>query len=205
MKNLLRVLFVLTPVLLFGSAACHATNFHVQVLDPNVCGSNPIAAGCLIFDSSAPIDVSLNQFSCVLGGVPNLPQGGDYGCAILVNLDPNDPITSLNVTFTGLGDLTFDCQTDVDGSIFAQSSCGSSGPGTDTFSFFNGSFPFLSEAVIYENGVSPDLFQNGTGALNQPPFVPTPEPDSLLLLSTGVLMLGGACFAKRRQHAFGRK
>lgn len=209
MKYLFRVLFVLTVALFCGSVACHAqrggTDFHVQVLDPNVCLSDP--AACIIFDASDPINVSLNAATCHIANVPNLPSGSDFGCAILFNFTlPPEDITSLNITFSGLGDLTFDCPTTVPGSIFSQSSCGSSGPGTDTFSFFGGSFPFLTEAVIYESGVSPDLFQDGTGTVNQPPFVPTPEPDSILLLSTGVMMFGGAYFAKgRRRLAVGKK
>jgi hypothetical protein len=206
MKSLLRVLFVLTLVCGFSSfARASSVNFHVQVLDPNVCFSDP--AACIIFNASDPISVSLNAATCKIAGVPNLPSGSDYGCAILFNFTlPPENITSLNVTFSGLGDLTFDCPTTASASIFSQSSCGSSGPGTDTFSFFNGSLPFLGEAVIYESGVSPDLFEDGTGNVNQPPFVPTPEPDSILLLSTGVMMFGGAYFAKRRQlFAFGKK
>ena len=179
MKHLLRVLLILALLCGVSSfARASAVDFHVQVLDPNVCGSIPIASGCLILDSSAPINVSLTAATCQFAGVPNLPPGSDYGCAVLLNLTPND-ITSLNVTFSGLGSLTFDCPTSgvgSVGSIFASSSCGSSGPGTDTFSFFDGSLPFLGEAIIYETGVSPDLFQSGTGDVNQPPFVPTPEP-----------------------------
>jgi hypothetical protein len=201
MKYLLRVLFILALLCGVSSVArASAVNFHVQVLDPNVCISNPSV--CVILNAADPISVSLNAATCQLAGVPNLPSGSDYGCAILFNLTlPPENITSLNVTFSGLGNLTFDCPTSPVGnvgSIFASSSCGSSGPGTDTFSFFDGSFPFFSEAVIYENGVSPDLFQDGTGNVNQPPFVPTPEPESLLLISTGVAMAGGYLTRQRR-------
>lgn len=201
MKYLLRVLFILALLCGVSSfARASAVDFHVQVLDPNICISDPSA--CVIFNASDPISVSLSAATCHLAGVPDLPQGSDYGCAVLFNLTlPPEAITSLNVTFTGLGSLTFDCPTSPVGnvgSIFGSSSCGSSGPGTDTFSFFDGSLPFLGEAIIYESGVSADLFQNGTGNVNQPPFVPTPEPESLLLLSTGVMMAGGYLAGKRR-------
>ena len=203
MKYLLRVLFILALLCGVSSfARASAIDFHVQVLDPNFCSSNPHASGCIIVDASAPIDISLSAATCQLAGIPNLPSGSNYGCAILFNFTlPPEDITSLNITFSGLGSLTFDCPTSPVGnvgSIFGSSSCGSSGPGTDTFSFFNGSFPFFSEAVIYETGVSPDLFQNGTGNVNQPPFVPTPEPESLLLISTGVAMAGGYLTRQRR-------
>jgi len=203
MKHLLRVMFVLALVLGFSSHA-RASDFHVQVLDPNVCISNPSV--CLILNASDPIDISLNASTCQLAGVPNLPTSGTYGCAVLFNLTlPPENITSINLTFSGLGDLTFDCPTTTAGSIFAQGSCGSSGNGVDSFSFSDGSLPFLGEAVIYESGVSPDLFQDGTASVNQPPITFTPEPDSLLLLSTGVMMAGLYLTKKRLLSALLKK
>lgn len=209
MKYLFRVLFC---VALFCGLATHAkaqrgVDFHVQVLDPNICISNP--SFCLVLDPSAPVNVSLDALACQIAGVPNLPSNpGTYGCAILLNviLPPQD-ITSLNLTFSGLSGLTFECDTTGDGgvgSIFSDSSCGQSGPGSDTFSFFDGSLPFLGEAVIYESGVDPTIFVDGTAAVNQPPFVPTPEPASLLLLSTGAMMAGLYFVKQRRQFAFAR-
>jgi hypothetical protein len=204
MKQLLRISFVLALFLGFASNA-HATgvNFHVQVLDPNICVLD--SSICAIVDNSAPIDVSLNSTVCQLAGVPGLPSDpGTYGCAVLFNLT-SDNITSVNLTFSGLGALTFDCPTEVTGSIFSQSSCGSPGNGVDTFSFFDGSLAPLGEAVIYESGVSPDLFQDGTGTVNQPPITYTPEPDSLLLFSTGVMMFGLYLGKERILVAFNKK
>ncbi len=203
MKYLLRVL---CAVALFCGLAtqAHGVDFHVQVLDPNICISNPSV--CVIFNASDPINLSLNAFTCQFAGVPNLPSGSDYGCAVLFNFTiPPETITSLNLTFSGLGDLTFQCDTTGIGnvgSIFAQSSCGALGGGTDTFSFYDGEFPFFTEAIIYESGVSPDLFQDGFATVNQPPFVATPEPDSLLLLSTGVMMMSVGMYLNKRRPAF---
>lgn len=198
MKYLLRVLFILA---LFFAVTSHARadNFHMQVLDPNICITDPSV--CLIFDNSEPITISLNAETCKLAGVPDLPAGSDYGCAVLFNLTSED-ITSLNLTFSGLGGLTFDCETTVPGSIFADNSCGSSGGGIDTFSFYGGVLPPLGEAVIYESGVSPDLFQDGMADVNEPPILFTPEPDSLLLLSTGVMMMTTGLFVKRQRRLF---
>jgi len=205
MKYLLRVLFILA---LFCGVTSHARadNFHMQVLDPNICFTDPSV--CLIFNNSEPITISLNAETCKLAGVPDLPAGSDYGCAVLFNLTGED-ITSLNITFSGLEGLTFDCETSVPGSIFADNSCGSSGGGVDTFSFYGGVLapftlcdPSSGEAIIYENGVSPDLFQGGTADVNEPPILFTPEPDSLLLLSTGAMMMTAGLFVKRQRRLF---
>jgi hypothetical protein len=110
--------------------------------------------------------------------------------------------TSLSMTFTGLGSLTFDCPTTDPASIYTNATCGSSG-GVDSF-FFSGG-PGLAptkEMVIYEDGVNPDLF-DGTGSVNT---APTPEPESLLLFSTGAMMMAAGIFmSRRRAFAFGKK
>jgi hypothetical protein len=205
MKSLFRVLFVLALICGFAPHA-KASDFHVQVLDPNICLAH--SSVCLVLDPSAPIDVSLSANVCQIVGVPNLPSNPNtYGCAVLFNLElPPQDITELTLSFSGLDGLTFECDTTADGnvgSIFSNSSCGQTAPGSDTFSFFNGSLPFLGEAIIYENGVDPDLFVDGTAAVNQAPFVAeTPEPASLLLLSTGVMMAGLYLVKQRRNFAF---
>jgi hypothetical protein len=208
MKHLFRIMFVVALFCGFAPLA-HAqrgVDFHVQVLDPNVCISDPSI--CIILDASAPTNVSLDALACQVAGVPNLPSDSStYGCAILFNFTlPPETITSLNLTFSGLDGLTFECDTKgITGSIFTQSSCGSLGAGTDAFSFYNGSFPFFSEAVIYETGVDPDLFKDGSASVNQPPITvfasEVPEPNSMLLLSTGVTMAGAYLTKQRRRFA----
>jgi hypothetical protein len=210
MKYLFRVLFV--AALFFGfSSHAKAQNFHVQVLDPNICfAGNEV---CLVLDPSAPISVSLSAAVCQFAGVPGLPSNPNtYGCAVLLDLDPFEPITELSLTFSGLDGLTFACDTTGIGgpggvaSVFGNASCGQSGPGTDTFSFFDGALTFGDEAIIYENGVDPNLFKGGTGSVNVAPFVSSvPEPDSLLLLSTGVAMTGLYFAGRRRAFAMAKK
>jgi hypothetical protein len=195
MKSLLRVLFILA--LFCGvSSFAHAdeVDFHVQVLDPNVCGTNP--ALCTIADPSASFPVSFEASTCGPAGIPNLPSDPTtYGCLVIVN-DTLVNFSSLSMTFANLGNLTFDCPTTDPASIYTNAVCGSSG-GVDSF-FFSGG-PGLAptkEMVIYENGVNPDLFE-GTGSVNT---VNTPEPESLLLFSTGAMMMAVAVFMKRRRR-----
>ncbi|GGA72043.1 hypothetical protein GCM10011507_24560 [Edaphobacter acidisoli] len=192
MKHLLRLFFVLA--LVFGSTHyAHATNFHVTVLDPsNICVSNPSA--CVIFDTTAPFSATFSASTCQIAGVPGLPSDPTtYGCLGLFNAT-SDPITSINLSFPGLGALTFQCDTTGPGVIFSGASCGSSG-GVDTFDFYDGSLDPLHLAIIYENGADPDLF-DGTGTVN------TPEPASLPLLLTG-LLFAGLYLGKRRNLLLG--
>ena len=196
MKYLLRVLFVLA---LFCGITSHAraagVDFHVQVLDPtNMCFTNPSL--CVVVDSTAPFAVTFTSATCGLDG---LPTGPTDGCLIVVN-DTFDTFTSLDLTFPGLGSLTFDCPTSDPASVFAHSSCTSSG-GIDNLFFSGGAgLPGGHLMFIFEDGADPALF-NGTGTVGI-----TPEPDSFFLLSTGTMMMAAGLFLKRqRGFAFSKK
>jgi len=196
MKYLLRVLFVLA---LFCGITSHAraagVDFHVQVLDPtNMCFASPSL--CVIADSSAPFAVTFTAATCALDG---LPSGPTDGCLIVFN-DTFSTFTSLDLNFSGLGSLTFDCPTSDPASVFTSSTCTSSGGIDDLFFSGGPGLPGGHEMFIFENGVDPDLFV-GTGTVGI-----TPEPDSLLLLSTGAMMMATGLFLKRqRGFAFSKK
>lgn len=191
MKYLLHVLFILALFCGVSSYAHADADFHVQVLDPaNMCFTNPSL--CVVVDSSAPFAVTFNSATCGLDG---LPTGPTDGCLIVVN-DTFDTFTSLDLTFSGLGSLTFDCPTSNPASVFANSSCTSSG-GIDNLFFSGGAgLPGGQLMFIYESGADPALF-DGTGTVGI-----TPEPESLFLFSTGVMMMMAGLFLRKQRPAF---
>jgi hypothetical protein len=192
MKYLLRVLLVVA--LFCGvSTQAHAVNYHVQVLDPvNICFANP--AACVITDASAPFAVTFNSATCTLAPI-SVPSPA--GCLIVFN-ETFTTFTSLDMTFSGLGDLTFDCPTSNPLSIFASATCTSS-DGIDNMSFSGGDgLPGGQIMFIVEDGVDPALF-DGTGTVGT---ATTPEPESLLLLSTGVIMMTAGLFVNKQRRLF---
>jgi hypothetical protein len=210
MKSFLRVLFIL--VLFCGvSSFAHADgfDFHAQVLDPT-CVTNPDAACTLLpADAGVPFPINLTADTCnvqaQLGHIPNgvLPSDGNYGCFVGTN-NTGVPITSISVTFAAgpLGGAG--CDTDVAGATgaFGNASCTAPTPGDPNgvyaLSFTGGAILNTGAFILIETGLPAGDFV-GTGVVN------TPEPDSLLLFSTGVMMMAGGLFMKRRSFAFGKK
>jgi len=181
MKHLLRVLFILA-LSCGASSVAHASSidFHVEVLDPaNSC--DPSTSLCTIADPGQPISITFLSAACTPFGLPNGPTDG---CLVLGNNTLTTTFTNLELIFGVSGNISPTCGTD--GVNFASAICGVSG-GVETFFFSGGpGLAPLHQLVIFESGVSPDGLV-GTVTVN------TPEPESLLLFSTGAMMMMLAC------------
>ena len=190
MKHLLRVLFILALFCGVTSIArADAVDFHVQVLDPaNSC--DPTTSLCTIADPTQSLQVTFLEAACGPFGITA------DGCLVLANNTTTTTFFNLFLSFTVPPGTNATC--DTDGTNFTNALCGASGD-VATFSFSGGpGLAPLHEFVIAETGISPDGLV-GTASVN------TPEPDSFLLLSTGVMMMAGGLFMKRRSFAFGKK
>jgi hypothetical protein len=205
MKYLLRVLFVLALFVGFSSHA-HGDNFHAQVLDPT-CVTMP-DAGCTLLpgDPGTPFSINLTASTCTdqfnAGNIPTLP-AAPFGCFVGTN-DTGQDITSIELFFDAgpLGAAT--CDTDLPNGAFTNAVCTPPTPGSPdpmyTLTFTGGTIIDSTAFIFMESGLPATDFV-GTGVVN----VVTPEPDSLLLLSSGAMMMTAGLFVKRRRLAFGKK
>jgi hypothetical protein len=202
MKYLLRVLFVLALFCGVTSHARAAVDFHVQVLDP-ICVTNPDAACTLLpTDPGTPFDINLTAQTCIDQGVSVPTDGTPYGCFVGTN-DTGFSLTSIDLGFEGSLLDSAGCDTNLPGGAFANSSCTppSGSDGDYELSFTNGAIINSRAFIILETGLPAGDFI-GTATVN----VATPEPDSLLLLSTGAMMMAAWLFLKRqRGFAFGKR
>jgi hypothetical protein len=199
----LRMLILVGIALLFGSVASHASTFHAGALDPS-CNATmfPTECGFGIDDPGTTFQVGLSAAQCTAAGIQppltGLPADPTtYGCFLGDN-DTGSAITSITLHFAGIDGVT-GCDTDLpEGSspaIFTSSICTPDPSGGFDLSFSGGpGVPDGGFFVIIEEGVSPDDFE-GTAVVET-----TPEPNSLLLLSTGVMMSG--LYFARRQRLF---
>ena len=188
MKHLIRILFVLA-LLCGGSSLAHAdgVDFRMTVLDPPN-GCLPGNSSCAVYDPSqtlSPVAISADQ--CAPFGLTG--PTGLYGCLIINNLTGNT-INSLSLSFAGdpLGNQVASCDSQGQNglaSVLNVVSCGEVN-GAYQLLFAGGTgVPNGSDLVVFEEGADPNLFEDGTANVGV-----TPEPDSLLLFSTGVMMAG---------------
>jgi hypothetical protein len=190
MKYLLRVLFVLALVC-GGSSLAHAdsVDFRATILDP-VSGCFPADnSDCVITTPGQVLDgVGISVGSCAPFGLTG-PEGL-FGCLIINNLT-GKTVTSLNLAFA-VAPIGQEASCDAGGQdglpsvLNPTGSCGAQVDGFYNLTFSGGAgIPNGNDIVVYEVGAAPDLFTEGSVSVGV-----TPEPDSLLLFSTGVMMAG---------------
>lgn len=202
MKYLLRVLFILALFCGFTGHA-RAQGFHATVLDPSGYSCLTPNNNCSIFDGS-PFPISLSSAECTF---LSLPDGPNDGCFLGINAT-KQTITSLSIIFSDaaeLGTLTCDDADNPPGlpaTIFTNPTCSPTGPPYTLF-FSGGGLGPDGDFIIFEDGAPPGELGIGTGVVG----TATPEPDSLLLLSTGVMMMAGGLYLTKRQRlsAFAKK
>lgn len=193
MKHIFRVFFALALFCGLGSVA-HAQGWHAGVVDPpNVC----VQFACTVFDSSMTVNGAVFAIGgCSASSEVPAPPPGETGpfCVDLFNATGLD-ITSVSMMLTGLpaGGI---CDSN---SVFMATTCDLTPGGPNLFTF-TGDLPLGHTAVIYEYGLPASDFADATITVTT-----TPEPDSLLLLGTGVMMAGLYFARQRNLFAFGRK
>jgi hypothetical protein len=167
---------------LLGTAKADVLDFQFSIFDP------PVTLTETLVYVDTPFAITFG--ACQLGEVAN---GCFYGLnKSLVTL------TTLDITFdntTGpagspdfLNGQPADCVTTVTGSRFSEAPiCGLSSGGTTYDLFFRGTPGIAPDTVftITEIGPNPDAFQGGSGIANE-----TPEPGSIVLMSSGAAFFG---------------
>lgn len=154
------------------------SDFHMVVLDPF---------------ATTPIFTTPFQFSfaaCAAGQLPTNVKNSYEGCFSGVNRTGKD-WTGLQLVFSNtapLGSQPAGCELDGSTDFFQSASCGLT-PDESKYilSFTTGAIPNNGNFVIAEDGVDPALFPQVTGTATT---ATTPEPASIWLLSTGVLLIG---------------
>jgi hypothetical protein len=193
--KMLRMLFLVAAVcgLSASSAFGSSINFHTNILDP--IDVNEITTNNFMFSFSA----------CQPNEVPDGIAAD--GCFAGAN-ETGQAWTSLTLTFAGsvLSGATVDCtpapfnpQTESDPNLFSVISGCSAGGDSVTVTFSNGNIPTdafpVDSFLIIETGITPDEYGDitSTGAAN------APEPQSFVLMFTGMLLLGSFCSPRIRQ------
>jgi hypothetical protein len=202
MKHLLRVLFILALFCGVTSIArADEIDFHTQILDPTC---DPGNTSCALgpADLGVPFSIALDMGLCTshhppVGGLPT--DGTPFGCFVGTNNTGND-ITSFTLVFNNSALDGGSCDTILPGAItpspvFGISGCKVDPSGGFDVSFSGGAIGNSNQFIILEIGADPALF-NGSATAD-----PIPEPNSLILFSTGAMMMMGALFV-RRQHGF---
>jgi hypothetical protein len=204
MKYLLRVLFVVA-LLCGGSGFAHAdgVDYRMTVLDPPTCEMGNTF--CQEFDGNDTLTtVNLSTAACNSVGINLGPNATPYGCFVLSNFS-GQTIDSLTLHFllAPLDDQPAGCdsqgQSGLPSGLDVVSCTNNEATGFYDLIFGGGpGVPTGNNLIVFEQGADPADFQGGNGTVGV-----TPEPDSLLLFSTGVMMAG--LYMSRRIWTTARK
>lgn len=187
--KLLRALFALALVCGFSLQA-KADDFQMIVVDPTF----------------TPTDITTTTFTfqftaCEEGQAPAGYVGcftGDNRTGVTIN-SLTIVVPNLIPNLVGSGDQPAGCDTSLTQTFFSSCSAATVGNGY-LLTFAGGSIPsgvlLKSVFTIAELGADPSAFGTMTGIIN----ASTPEPDSLLLLGTGVLSSGTYLLRRRRSR-----
>jgi len=187
--KMLRCFFVFALVCGLNSVAHADTlDFHMVVLDPF---------------ATTPIFTTPFQFTfapCVAGQLPTNVNNSYEGCFSGVNRTGQDWV-GLQMVFSNtapLGSQPAGCALDGSTDYFQNASCILTPDASQyILTFTSGVIPNNGSFVIAEDGVDPSLFPMVSASVT----VATPEPNSIWLLSAGVLLVG-IHFARQRGRAF---
>jgi hypothetical protein len=187
--SLLRCLLVVALVCgLSGVAKADQADFHTTILDPY---------------ATTPVFSTPFQFSfapCVAGQLPTNVKDTYVGCFSAVNRTGKDWIgLQLVVSNTdALSGQPASCALDGSADLYQKTSCSLTPNGSEyVLSFSDGDIPNNGNFVIAEDGVNPADFP----LVSVTATTATPEPESILLLSTGLVALGS--LVNRRRGRFG--
>ena len=188
--RVLRCLIVIVVVCGFtGLAGAAPIDFHMHVLDP------PPPSFTVQPILTTPFTFSFTE--CSPGELPNNMTAS--GCFAGVNSTGQD-WTSLQITFADnsvLAGQAPNCDLTGSNNIFSGTDCSLDGS-TYVLSFMDGVLHNNDFFFITEDGVDPpEGFGTGTGTVTD--AVMTPEPGSILLLSTGIVLFGLLFHMERRR------
>jgi hypothetical protein len=184
MKMLHCVLAIALACGLTGMAKADPIDFQMGVLDP------PAQLTFTQIDGTTPFTVSFGACPSDISAT---------GCFTGYNTS-NVTFTSLDITFANttsatdpsddidyLNGQTPTCNTSIPGSLFSSASCSLSADDTTYTLDFSGGTGIAPGAFFFitETGPTPAAFGDGIGEV-----ATTPEPNSVLLLSTGMAMVG---------------
>jgi len=193
MKTFYSFLVVLAVLLVTGGIAkADPIDFRMNVLDPNI---------SRVDISSQPFTVTFGtcDYSILPPGVNPLPVGCFYG-----RNTSGAAWTALDLVFPNSGGIAgqiANCTPQPAGNIFTSAQCTTTSTAFDLIFKGGNGIPNNGEFVITEFGApitGPDAFPDG--ALD---FTAVPEPGSMLLLSTGLVVFG-VFLVRQRKFGFGR-